>query len=48
MKKLFLKIYAETPLLLSEHYGILVSGQCGYSCAGGINEKSGHASIMEA
>ena len=48
MKIYFPKIYSETPLLLSEYYGILVSAYCGHSCAGGINEKSGHASLMEA
>ena len=48
MKNYFMKIFADTPLLLSEYYGILVSVCCGHSCADGINEKSGHASMMEA
>ena len=47
MKNYFMKIFADTPLLLSEYYGILVSACCGHSCAG-VNEKSGHASMMEA
>ena len=48
MKNYFMKIFSDIPLLLSEYYGILVSACCGHSRAGGINEKSGHASLMEA
>jgi len=48
MKNYFMKIFADTSLLLSEYYGILVSACCGHSIAGVINENSGHASFMEA